>query len=196
MKTLIIVDLEATCEKDDPYYNKEIIEIGAVKVVDGIIKDEFDIFVKPLRNPVLSDFCKELTHIKQSDIDSGINPKDAINRFYDWATNDYQEDVYYVSWGGFDKKQLLKEACKNKLNLICIEEIKYKHYNLKNIYAKVLKLHRQLGTLNALKKEGLVFDGSNHRGIDDSKNIYRIYMAQKSKINRYFDKEASHHENY
>ena len=72
---MLIVDLECTCwkEKDKPH---EIIEIGAV--CDGPYKNvkfyqEFQIFVKPILNPVLSPFCTELTHINQADIDKAVN---------------------------------------------------------------------------------------------------------------------------
>ena len=192
MQTLIIVDLEATCQADDPDYEKEIIEIGAIKVVDGYIKDEFDVFVKPKKNPMLSDYCKNLTHITQEDVDNGLSPREAIDKFYKWATNNFTENVTYCSWGGFDKKELYREARMNHFNYVYLNEINKKHYNLKRIYAKVLGLKRQLGTLNALKREGLAFDGSNHRAIDDVKNIYKIYMSQKSKINRYFEQRRIH----
>jgi hypothetical protein len=48
----------------------EIIEIGAV-MLDEKYKDvrEFDTFVRPIANPVLSTFCTQLTTIQQSNID-------------------------------------------------------------------------------------------------------------------------------
>lgn len=188
MKNLIIVDLEATCEENNPEYNKEIIEIGAVKVSNGIIIDEFDVFVKPIGNPNLSDFCKNLTHITQEDVNNGLAPNEAIKSFYKWATNNYEDDVIYLSWGGFDKNQLLKESKNNNLGPVIEMELNNKHLNLKFVYAKVLNLKRQLGTVKALQKEGLQFDGSNHRAIDDVKNINRIYNCQKKKIDNYIFK--------
>ena len=58
----IVFDLEATCEDPmiDPDFDKEIIEIGAVKIKNGKIKDTFDVFVKPIKKPILTDFCKIL----------------------------------------------------------------------------------------------------------------------------------------
>lgn len=188
IKPIIIVDLEATCQENDSTYQKEIIEIGAIRVVDGIIRDEFDVFVKPLKNSTLSEYCKNLTHISQEDVDNGLSPAEAITKFYLWATNNYKDDVVYVSWGGFDQRELLREAQINHLNLVLINEIRRKHHNLKTIYAKVLGLKRQVGTLEALRREGLQFDGSNHRAIDDVKNINRIYLAQKTKINKYLER--------
>lgn len=59
----IIFDLEATCwAQKGPI--SEIIEIGAVKIGPDLNTiSEFSSFVKPMRNPILSDFCKELTSI-------------------------------------------------------------------------------------------------------------------------------------
>ena len=44
MKPLIILDLEATCSENKDI-ETEIIEIGAVKIIDGKIVDSFDAFV-------------------------------------------------------------------------------------------------------------------------------------------------------
>ncbi|MCJ8344833.1 hypothetical protein MJH12_04780 [bacterium] len=55
MKTLIIIDLEATCcsRSSIPKDEMEIIEIGAVAI------DEYSVFIRPVRNLILTDFCKE-----------------------------------------------------------------------------------------------------------------------------------------
>lgn len=64
---LIVLDLEATCDIDGrlPANEMEIIEIGAV-ILDARyqIVSEFQQFVKPIKHPVLSDFCRSLTHIR------------------------------------------------------------------------------------------------------------------------------------
>lgn len=81
----IIVDLEATCEKDNKAFQNEIIEIGAVKVSETLqALDKFSSFVKPILNPVLSDFCKELTSITQEDIDKADTFPLVFQRFLDW----------------------------------------------------------------------------------------------------------------
>ena len=67
----IIVDLEATCWEGCQVNKMEIIEIGAVCLNGNNLYpiSEFQQFVKPMINPVLSGFCKNLTHIKQKQID-------------------------------------------------------------------------------------------------------------------------------
>jgi 3'-5' exoribonuclease 1 len=60
----VIVDLEATCWEGRDSSRNEIIEIGAVLVNEQQeILSEFEQFVRPLMNPVLSEFCKNLTTI-------------------------------------------------------------------------------------------------------------------------------------
>ncbi|WP_426203874.1 exonuclease domain-containing protein [Pseudomonas sp. TWP3-1] len=79
---LYCVDLEATCdevgESESPRPlavlpdQMETIVIGLVVI--GIetleIVDEFKCFVRPQINPILTDFCKQLTSIQQADVDS------------------------------------------------------------------------------------------------------------------------------
>lgn len=49
----------------------EMIEIGLVVIdLETLeIVDEFQRFVRPQINPVLTDFCKQLTSIQQEDVD-------------------------------------------------------------------------------------------------------------------------------
>jgi len=66
----LVLDLEATCcDKGSIAKNHmEIIEIGAVMVEPATltIVDEFQSFVKPIRHPILTEFCKSLTSIAQT----------------------------------------------------------------------------------------------------------------------------------
>jgi len=71
----IVIDFEATCEEKNPLgYPHEIIEFPAVLVSSGYDKESkspeiagvFHAFVRPVINPVLSEFCKNLTGIEQA----------------------------------------------------------------------------------------------------------------------------------
>ena len=74
----IVLDLEATCD-DKTQIQNEIIEIGAVKLDENLKKiAEFQIFIKPNLNPQLTDFCKELTKIEQTDVDGAVGFKEAL----------------------------------------------------------------------------------------------------------------------
>ena len=68
----LIIDLEATTDDGGwPVSEMEIIEIG-VSLVNrqGRELDHFQRFVRPLRRPLLTPFCRQLTHISQASIDS------------------------------------------------------------------------------------------------------------------------------
>ncbi|WP_231380578.1 3'-5' exonuclease [Pseudomonas mandelii] len=79
---LYCVDLEATCDEVDDSESPrplavfpdqmETIEIGLVVIdLETLeIVDEFQRFVRPQINPILTGFCKELTSILQADVDS------------------------------------------------------------------------------------------------------------------------------
>ena len=68
---------------------KEIIQIGAIKVNENFkIEKELNIYVKPVFNPVLSEYIKDLTGLKQSLIDKkGIEFETAFKMFLDFTDN-------------------------------------------------------------------------------------------------------------
>lgn len=175
-KYYIIFDLEATCWEEKNDKAKEIIEIGAVKLRDDLeIVDTFSEFVKPTINPVLSDFCKTLTFIKQEDVDNAKTFNDAIRDFERWVLSS-SEDVKLISWGYYDKKQILEESQHKNYSGGIIKLLEKKHISLKHEFAKIRK-EKPCGMAKALKKLNLPLEGTHHRGLDDAKNIARIFKT-------------------
>ncbi|MEL6538913.1 MAG: 3'-5' exonuclease [Bacteroidota bacterium] len=82
----IVLDLEATCwQYRSEHQQNEIIEIGALKVnATGQTVDEFAEFVQPKLDPTLSNFCKELTSISQSQVDNADTFEVVLGRFQEW----------------------------------------------------------------------------------------------------------------
>jgi 3'-5' exoribonuclease 1 len=80
----LFFDVEATCIKDGGFnYANEIIEFPIV-LVDGTtfdIVDEFRSYVKPGINPILSEFCIELTGITQETVDQSPDFVQVLNEF-------------------------------------------------------------------------------------------------------------------
>lgn len=165
----IIFDLEATCWAHRiPMNDMEIIEIGAVKLnEDFSFIGEFSSFVKPIINPVLSDFCKKLTTIKQTDVDAAEDFKIVFPKFLNWIGN---ETFTLHSWGIYDIKQITIDCVRH--NLFFPESFK-NHINLKQRFSAEYKI-KPCGMHNALNKLGFNLDGVHHRGIDDAKNIAKI----------------------
>lgn len=71
-----------------PNEHKEIVAIGSIKV-DGPMLTETDsqvIFVRPEKNPKLSDFFINFTHITQEMVDkNGVSLREALNKFSNWC---------------------------------------------------------------------------------------------------------------
>ena len=91
---VVIVDLEATCQRErNPDFISEIIEIGAVKIENDTVVEEMSLFVKPTINPILTDFCTELTSITQEDVDNFLSGKtyEEVNEFSEFYITIGQE---------------------------------------------------------------------------------------------------------
>ena len=168
----IVFDLEATCWEEKHKHVSEIIEIGAVKINEKKqIVDEFNAFIKPVLQPKLSDFCKQLTSIEQSDVDDAQRFTDVVENFKNWIGipgNDY----FLCSWGFYDKKQLIKDSELHNLPTTWLE----KHISVKHQHQILANLDKSVGLGRALKLENLEFDGIPHRGIDDARNIAKIFL--------------------
>lgn len=182
----IIFDLEATCWSEEDknndrlkhkYKQNEIIEIGAIMLDENLnIIGEFDEFVKPTINPILSDFCKELTHIKQEDVDKANTLNTVMSKFEKWCGN----DCYLCSWGFYDKKQIKKEI-KLKYYRGNIEKLLQNHISIKHQFGDIKKI-RPCGTQKALNMLKLKFEGTQHRAIDDVRNITKIFISVFNKL--------------
>lgn len=78
-----ILDLEMTCDGrqegkkfiDDGrmrHAQREIISVGFIVADKNFsVKENFQSFVKPARNPILTEYCKNLTGITQAEVDGG-----------------------------------------------------------------------------------------------------------------------------
>ena len=168
----LVIDLEATCCNDGrfPREEMEIIEIGAV-LADGKTFhpiDEFQTFVRPVRHPVLTDFCRELTGINQAEVDSGCDFAEAMFRLTQWLAA--FPNAIFCSWGEYDRKQFERDCEFHSVAWPFGDQ----HVNLKKHYSDRFGLKRGQGFGEALKNQGLVFQGRPHRGIDDARNIVRI----------------------
>src|SRR6476620_8744740 len=87
----LIVDLEATCSDigEVPPREMETIEIGAViqcaKTFE--VQSDFQQFIKPVRHPNLTEFCTQLTSIRQADVDAAVPFAAALQRMQQWLAD-------------------------------------------------------------------------------------------------------------
>jgi len=148
----------------------EIIEIGALKLDGSSLQkiDEFSSFVKPVNEPILCDFCSELTSITQKDVDSALTFPVVFKDFIEWIGS---EPFYLCSWGEYDLKQF-KIDCQR--NSIILPEPLNNHINIKKEFCEMRGI-RPCGMKHALKLLKIPMEGTHHRGIDDARNIAKIF---------------------
>lgn len=173
MRQWLIIDLEATTEEGGwPIEDMEIIEIGASLVAaDGHELEHFQRFVRPLRRPYLTDFCRELTHIGQSQVDAAQPLAQIWPQFERWLQPHLPHLVGWGSWGDYDHRQLLQEWQRHGLRS-CLQDIA--HHNLKQRFAESRQLKRAVGLNAALQLTGLQFQGQQHRALEDARNTARL----------------------
>lgn len=182
---LLCVDLEATCDEypdgltDEETAGRgllvqkndmETIEVGAV-VLDlhegAAIVSEFCAFVRPVLNPVLTDFCKRLTTINQIDVDSAGTYREVSQALDEYLAPFKAEGLMWCSWGDYDEKQLAMDADRNGCSPMMAD---LTHTNAKKWHWKVLNC-RAMSLRPAVEDSGIEWTGQYHRGIDDARNL-------------------------
>lgn len=177
---VLVIDVESTCwdPPDSQPKNEisEIIEIG-IAVVDiqklEIVEND-SIIIKPQRSQI-SKFCTQLTTLTPEYIDQGTTFAAAmviLRKNYD------SESRTFVSWGDYDRK-MFERNCRDY-------SIKYpfgpRHMNLKNSFTMLHGLEREPGLDTALDHLGMKLEGTHHRGVDDAKNIAKVFIHTLEKF--------------
>ena len=175
----LVIDFEATCFDDGlSHHDNEIIEIGSCLLNDSFeILDTKSVFVKPVRNPVLTKFCTKLTSIRQADVDNAETfdvAWEKYRKYIENATMISARDLIFCSWGNYDKNQLKRDCDYHNLEFPFIH-----HVNLKGEFSKKYRLgNNKAGVQKALSMLNMQFQGNHHRGIDDAFNIARIFINE------------------
>jgi len=168
----LIVDVEATCGNEGavPRDEMEIIEIGALvqNARTFAIEAEFQTFVKPVRHPTLTPFCTQLTSISQREVERAPDFLAALDAMKEWM-NSY-DDSLFCSWGDYDRLQFLQDCAHHAAPY----PFPSGHFNIKTAFSRALGTRKRYGIAGALKRLGMSFAGTHHRGIDDVRNIARI----------------------
>lgn len=176
MRHWLVIDLEATTDLGGwPTEEMEIIEIGAVIVDEqGHELNSFQSFVQPTRRPQLTAFCRELTHISQADVDDAPTLQQLQPRFDNWLHPHLSDLQGWLSWGDYDRQQFEIEWRQQRVDS-CLAHLP--HFNLKKLFHRQFKAltgPKRIGLNRALALCGLEFRGTQHRGLDDARNIARL----------------------
>lgn len=167
MKGHIILDFEAT---NDDFNRVEIIEIGAVRVVNNEIVDTFQTFIKPTKSE-LTPFIEKLTGITWQNLEEAPVFTEVYGDFLKWA--DFNNH-FFASWGDWDGKIFLKTF--ESWNL---PQPEISRVNLKTLQ-KTKRGTKAKGLKKAARAEGLEFEGSPHRALDDALMAAKIFQKIQS----------------
>eukprot|EP01064_Diplonema_japonicum_P019345 TRINITY_DN28051_c0_g1_i1.p1 TRINITY_DN28051_c0_g1~~TRINITY_DN28051_c0_g1_i1.p1 ORF type:complete len:615 (+),score=136.72 TRINITY_DN28051_c0_g1_i1:57-1847(+) len=178
----MVLDFEATCEKDDPNYPHEIIEFPVV-VVDGKtgnVGERFHEYVKPMKNKTLTEFCTKLTGITQEQVDKAMVLDDVLKKCHDWLTSlgMFKEGVKFTfaTDGPWDFRDFYWNHAVSQQHAVSTHYAYYENWvDIRSQFSSFAKT--RCNVENMLKHFGLRFEGRPHSGIDDTYNIARILVA-------------------
>ena len=152
-----------------PNEDREIIQIGAVKIeTTGDMRevDSFQILVRPLKNPILSDYIVNLTEITQEKVEKeGILFPLALSRFINFI-GEHPMDI--LSNGG--DEEVIEENC--QIHNIPFLSIFKKSTDLKIYFSEVLGISRKNCTSGMLPELfGLNHHEKQHNALGDARSI-------------------------
>ncbi len=176
-KLCLVVDVEATCWERNPpsgtpaeERKNEIIEFGltTISMPDKEIVESRSIIVRPTTTEI-SDFCTQLTTLTPKFVEkNGISYNEAL----DILRTEYRCDRnMWASWGCYDRDIILRQCQREHIR----SPFNMNHFNIKSAFC--WKYGFNCGVSKALKHIGLKFDGTPHRGIDDSKMIANLLLS-------------------
>lgn len=171
-----VLDFEATCLRDKKILNQEIIQFPSrlYKWEHETLTyvDEFNEYVKPQINPILSEFCINLTGIKQETVDAADSFKHVMRRHYLWLQHhDALSSVTFITVGNWNLETMLP----NQLKLVGIRPVKEycKWLNIKEKFREFYG-YKPGGLSDMLTYLKMEFIGHPHNGLDDVRNTSRI----------------------
>ncbi len=174
LDSILVIDLEATCWQNEPPAGQEseIIEVGIalLDLQSHQISARESILIKPERSQI-SRFCMVLTSLTQEILDeSGISFAAACKKL----EKSYQsKERTWASFGDYDRRMLERQCQARGARY----PFGVTHLNVKNLFALIHGLPREVGMDEALRITGLELEGRHHRGVDDAYNIAKL-LAQ------------------
>lgn len=156
----------------------EIIEFGAVKIdEEGNIYDEFTCLINTQVGKKLRANTKEITHITNDEIKTGILFPQAVSNFKKWIG---KEETVIMTWGDGDVRVLI-DNCKY---FGCGDTIPFldKYMDLQKYFQRIKGTSKsnQIGLSAAAEMLGISDDGyALHRALDDSKITAQCFVRVK-----------------
>ena len=166
----IALDIETT---GFDFQQDEIIEIGAVKYVNGTLIDEFSIFIKPKKEIPL--FIKQLTNISDEQLENGEKLSNALLKL-----SDFIEDLPLVCHNAKFDIGFIKEKFRRN-NLAIFDNDIFDTLSLSRIYLPFTTNHKLVTIAEYLDISLL----NAHRAIYDAKATAEIFVKLFDIITNY-----------
>ncbi|MFC3885988.1 exonuclease domain-containing protein [Bacillus songklensis] len=176
VKQFVFFDFEMLCsDKGMPFSDMEGIRLGAVKYdIETQKISYFDRYIRPVKRAPLSQFCKELTKISDSDLVDASGFKAVFEDFLAWIGG--VKKSRFFSWSTSDLSRLKMDAEKHEIPLTTIKKIEKRYIDFQAIFTKRVS-RNNLSVENALGLYGLSFIGEKHNPMYDAYNTLRIYLS-------------------
>ena len=172
---IVVLDFEATCGRPRPIYPQEIIEFPVV-VFDTRTQEcvgEFQRYVRPVFNPVLTAFCTELTGIDQDTVDAGVSFETALEDCLAWLdSRAYSESAILLTCSDWDLNIMLPTQLRLCTPTRSCPALMRKWIDIQKVYRGATG--NRGGLKRMLEGLGLPLEGRHHSGIDDCRNTARI----------------------
>lgn len=174
VKYLLVLDFEATCKENNRQFLNEIIEFPTLVIdtTEQKVIDKFHMYVRPVKNPVLSPFCTELTGIRQDMVENCETFPSVFKLWHEFIEK-YEDNGIIVTCGDWDLKTMLPLQCRLSCMTLPSDPILTEWINIKRICEAYTGRKKIYGMPDMLEALNLKLEGRHHSGIDDCGNIAR-----------------------
>lgn len=180
MNQYVIVDLEMCkvplVKRTEQFScSKEIIEIGAVLINEKLeIADTFKTYVAP-EYGTLDDYIRNLTGIKNSDIENAPVFHKALEQFVKWLP----DNAIIVSWSDNDERQISKEMYCKSIEIPEFEKYLDNWEDCQEEFSERMNTSKLYRLSEALIITDLEYDESFHDALVDAKNTALLFAKMK-----------------
>lgn len=170
---IAVIDFEATCWAEGGRNgDEEIIQIGGICVdpASGELSNEFVTYVRPVRYPLLSDYCVKLLGIEQEQVDRAPSFRVAMEMMNSWLAP--ASTALFAAWGEFDRF-LLRAGCRFHRIPFPFDDnyLDVRALFRERVLGRTVNMERAMATLE------LAPEGRRHDALADARSAARVLSA-------------------
>lgn len=187
---IFFLDVEVTCWEDslltgwaDPKFPPEILQIAFVVFDTQLMKvvDQYSRYIKPVVNPRLSDYCKNLLNIEQNIIDRAdtlVNATDSISQMIE---RKYKGQKIITSSWGLDRLMINQDLQRQE----GVDPFRgVPHLDLEQAVIKTMDIKGVESIEREDVRERLKIDNRlhDHNALSDSLDLVKIYRSVQQEV--------------